>query len=188
MANVTIDIAAEYKGNPAFKKAEKDVSSLEKSVKKLGKQLASVFAAQKIYAFGKASLKAFEEDQKSVAALGNAVKNLGLAFESPRIEDFISKLSKSAGVADEELRPALQALLTTTESVTKSQQMLSDAINISRGSGVDLATVSQDLANAYVGITKGLKKYNLGLTQAELKSSSFLDIQNALNKQSAKVL
>jgi hypothetical protein len=34
-----------------------------------------------------------------------------------------------------------------------------------------------------VGNTKGLKKYYLGLSQAELKTASFVDIQTALNKQ-----
>jgi hypothetical protein len=39
------------------------------------------------------------------------------------------------------------------------------------------------LANAYVGNTKGLKKYNLGLTQAQLKTASFEDITKKLNEQ-----
>jgi hypothetical protein len=59
--------------------------------------------------------------------------------------------------------------------------MLSSAIDISRGSGEDLSTVANDLAQAYVGNLKGLRKYNLGLTQAELKASSFVDIQKRLN-------
>jgi hypothetical protein len=58
--------------------------------------------------------------------------------------------------------------------------MLRDAIDISRGSGIDLVTVSQDLSNAFVGNTKGLKKYNLGLTQTQLKTMSVYDIQKKL--------
>jgi phage terminase Nu1 subunit (DNA packaging protein) len=183
MSNIVINLAAEYTGRKAFKKAGSDVSSLEKGVKKLAKAFGLALSVQAVVDFGKASVKAFSEDQKSAVLLANAVKNLGLEMENPRISEFITNLSKSAAVADDELRPAMQKLLTTTGSVSKSQQMLSDAINISRGSGVDLATVAQDLSNAYVGNTKGLKKYNLGLTQAELKGSSFLDIQTKLNKQ-----
>jgi hypothetical protein len=48
---------------------------------------------------------------------------------------------------------------------------------------VALETVTQDLANAYVGNTKGLKKYNLGLTKAELSTASFATIQAKLAKQ-----
>lgn len=183
MANVTIDVAAQFKGKKAFDDAGKSVSGLESVVGKLAKTFAGVFAAKKIIDFGKASVKAFMEDQKSAAILTNTVKNLGLAFEMPRLDDFINKLSQSAGVADDVLRPALQSLLTTTGSAIKSQELLTQAIDISRGSSIDLSTVVQDLNNAFVGNTKGLKKYNLGLTQAELKTMSFTDVQKRLTKQ-----
>jgi hypothetical protein len=182
-SNVTIDVAAQFKGKAAFDKAGKSVGGLEKSVNKLAKKFAGLFAAQKLIAFGKASVKAFMEDEKSAKLLANTVKNLGLAFETPAIEDFIHKLSISAGVADEQLRPAMQALITTTGSAAKSQELLAQSIDISRGSGVDLNTVVSDLSNAYVGNTKGLKKYRLGLTQAELKTMSFTKIAQKLNNQ-----
>jgi hypothetical protein len=183
MADLRIDLAAEFRGKKAFQEADKSVSTLDKAVGKLGKQIASVFAAQKIYAFGKASVKAFAEDQASAARLAKTVDNLGLAFANPAIDQFIKKLETQSGIVDETLRPAFQALLTTTGDVTKSMDLLTKAVDISRGSGVDLATVSQDLANGYVGITRGLKKYNLGLSQAQLKSKSFEEIMGLLNKQ-----
>jgi len=183
MADLRIDLAAEFKGKKAFKEADKSVSGLDKAVGKLGKQIASVFAAQKILAFGKASVKAFAEDQASAARLTKTVDNLGLAFANPAITQFIQKLSMQSGIVDETLRPAFQGLLTTTGDVTKSMDLLTKAVDISRGSGIDLATVTQDLANGYVGITRGLKKYNLGLSQAQLKSKSFEEIMGLLNKQ-----
>jgi len=183
MADLRIDLAAEFKGKKAFKEADSAVGSLDKAVGKLGKQIASVFAAQKIYAFGKASLKAFAEDQASAARLAKTVDNLGLSFANPAIDQFMKKLEMQSGIVDETLRPAFQALLTTTGDVSKSMSLLTNAIDISRGSGVDLATVTQDLANGYVGITRGLKKYNLGLSQAQLKSKSFNEIMGLLNKQ-----
>ena len=183
MADLRIDVAAEFKGKKAFKEASKATTGLDKAVGKLGKQIAAVFAAKQIYNFGKASVKAFAEDQKSAQMLTIAIKNLGLAFEQANVEKFISDLERSSAMADDVLRPAFQALLTTTGSVAKAQQLLQTAIEASRGSGIDLATVAQDLANAYVGNTKGLKKYNLGLTQAELKAMSFTEIMMRLNKQ-----
>jgi hypothetical protein len=183
MADLRIDLAAEFKGKKAFQEADKSVSTLDKTVGKLGKQIASVFAVQKIVAFGKASLKAFAEDQASATRLAKTVDNLGLSFANPAIDQFIKKLETQSGIVDETLRPAFQALLTTTGDVSKSMSLLTSAIDISRGSGVDLATVTQDLANGYVGITRGLKKYNLGLSQAQLKSKSFEQIMGLLNKQ-----
>jgi hypothetical protein len=83
-----------------------------------------------------------------------------------------------SGVTDDELRPAMQKLLQTTGSVTKSQELLNQALDISRGSGEDYETVVNDLSMAYVGNTKGLRKYALGLSQAELKTMSFADVQS----------
>ena len=183
MSNIVINLAAEYTGNKAFKKAGKDVTSLEKSVKKLGKSLGIALSTAAVVAFGKASVKAFAEDERSAVMLANAVKNLGYEMSAPSIENFIQNLSKSAHIADDQLRPAMQKLLTTTGSLSKSQELLNNAVEISRGSGVDLATVAEDLSNAYVGNTKGLKKYYLGLSQAQLKGMSFLEIQTKLNKQ-----
>jgi hypothetical protein len=178
-----ISLAAEWKGAAAFKKAEKSTFNLEKSVKSLGKSLGVALSVATVTAFGKASLKAFTEDEKSAAKLANTLNNLGLAFQTLGVEKFISELSKSAAIADDILRPAMEKLLTTTGSVNKSQALLEQAISISRGSGIDLETVINDLTKAYTGQTKGLEKYKLGLTRAELQTMSFEEIMQKFNKQ-----
>ena len=183
MSNITIGIAAEFKGKKAFNDASKSVSGLDKAVNKLGKQLAGVFAVSKVVAFGKASFKAFTEDEAAAARLASTVKNLGLAFAQPEIDRYIQKLEASSAVADDSLRPAFQALLTTTGSLSESQRILNLAIEASRATGKELTTVAQDLGQAYVGNTRGLRKYNLGLTQAELKTISFTEIQTKFAKQ-----
>lgn len=183
MADLRIDIASEFTGKAAFTKATKATNSLDKAVGKLGKQLASVFALTKIVAYGKASVKAFVDEERAVSQLSTAVKNLGLAFAQPQINNFIDRLQTSSAVVDDELRPAFQALLTTTGSLTKSQELLGLAIEGSRGSGIALTTVAQDLANAYNGNTRGLRKYNLGLTKAQLTTVSFTEVQQRFARQ-----
>jgi hypothetical protein len=184
MPVVKIDIAAEYTGKKAFSQAEQATATLTKSVRTLASAFGLAFGTQAVIAFGKASVKAFSADEASAKRLTVAVDNLGIAFANPAIDMFIKNLESTAGIADDILRPAFQGLITTTGSLTASQKLLSDAITISRAKGVDLATVSQDLANGYVGITRGLKKYNTGLTQSELKTKSFSDILGILLKQS----
>jgi hypothetical protein len=179
---VRIRIASEFVGK-GFKDAGKATSALDKSVKKLGKSLAAVFGAQQLLKFAKNASKAFIEDEKAANRLALAVKNLGLEFETPRIERYISDLSKMSGVTDDQLRPAMQRLLTTTGSVAKAQELLTQATDIAAGSGVDYETVVNDLSMAYVGQTRGLRKYSLGLSQAELKTMKFADVQERLNKQ-----
>ena len=173
---ILIGSAFDAKG---FKKAETATEKLTKTFKNLGLAL----SAAAIVKFGKDAAKAFIQDEKEAARLTQTVKNLGLELSNPAISRYIDSLSEASAVTDSELRPAFQALLTTTGSVTASQKALQQAIDISVGSGIELTTVSQDLANAYVGNTRGLKKYNLGLTQAELKTASFEEVAAKLNKQ-----
>jgi hypothetical protein len=183
MSNINIQLAAEFKGKKAFDQAGKSVTGLEKAVGKLGKQLAGVFAISQVTRFAKASVNAFAADEAAAQRLTTAVNNLGLSFANVQVSTFISDLENSASVADDQLRPAFQALLTTTGSLTQSQKLLNLAIETSRGTGVELTTVAKDLGMAYVGNTRGLRKYNLGLTQAELKTASFAEVQAKLNAQ-----
>jgi hypothetical protein len=166
-----------------LKGAEKGVKGLQSSVKKLAGAAGLALGTAAVVNFGKKAAKAFIEDQKAASQLAVSVKNLGLAFETPRIEEFIANLSKASGVTDDVLRPSMQKLLQTTGSVTKSQELLTQALDISRGSGVDYNTVVEDLTKAYVGQTRGLDKYKLGLTKAELKTIKFADVQDKLAKQ-----
>lgn len=181
--SILVSLAAEWKGTKAFKKAEKDVFNLEKSFKNLSKTIGVSLSATAIVSFSKRAVTAFAEDEAAAIRLNNALKNLGLGFAGTQVEAFVASLEKGAVVADDQLRPALQTLLTTTGSLAKSQEILAMAVDVSRGSGIDLLTVSKDLGNAYVGNTRGLRKYYLGLSQAELKTADFAQVQGLLNKQ-----
>lgn len=183
--SILINIASEFTGKKAFKEADNAVTRLDKSTKQLAKTLGVTLSGAAIVAYGKAAVKAFADDEAAAIRLTNAVDNLGFAFANTDITKFIANLEATAGIADDKLRPAFQALLTTTKDLNASYKLLNDAIAISRGSGVDLATVAQDLANGYTGVTRGLRKYNTGLTQAELKSKSFAEVLGVLNSQFA---
>jgi hypothetical protein len=164
---------------------QKAISGFEKTAKNLARTLGVSLSAAAVVAFGKASVKAFAEDEQAAKRLSTTVNNLGLSFENARITKFIADLEKTANVSDDVLRPAFSALLTTTGSVTKSQKLLALSLDVAAGSGEDAVTVAGDLSRAYVGNTKGLTKYNLGLTKAELAGKSFNEIQELIAKQFA---
>lgn len=185
MPNIVIDVAAEFTGKKAFDQASSATDKLERNAKKLAGAFGLAFGTQALINFSKQAVKAFAADEAAAVRLTRAVDNLGIGFANPAISKFIADLERSSAIADDILRPAFQALLTTTGSLTKSQELLNNAIQISRASGIDLATVSQDLANGYVGITKGLKKYNTGLTTAELSSKSFAEVLGVMLTKSA---
>jgi hypothetical protein len=182
-ADVRIDIAAQFVGKKAFKDAETASDRLTKNVKGLAKGLLAVYSAQKILSFSKAAVKAFAEDDKAAKALGTTLKNLGLAYGSNigTVNGFISRLEMQTGVLDDELRPAMDRLLRATGDVTKSQELLGLALDISAGTGRSLTQVSQSLQKAYLGQTQALGRLGVGLTKAELSSSSFEEIQARLS-------
>ena len=180
--NLGIGIGAEYKGRAAFQKADKDILGLQAGVKSLAKAYIGLAGAQKAFRYATASIKAFAQDDAAVKTLSKTLDNLGLAYEQTNVENFIAGLESTFHVADDLLRPAFAKLVQVTQSYTKSKELLTVALNASAGAGVDLSTTISDLSAAYVGNLKGLKKYNLGLTNAELATKSFAEIQALLNK------
>jgi len=182
-ADVRIDIAAQIVGKKAFKEAETSTDRLTKNVKGLAKGLLAVYSAQKILSYAKASVKAFAEDDKAAKALGTTLKNLGLAYGSNigTVNGFISRLEMQTGVLDDELRPAMDRLLRATGDVTKSQELLGLALDIAAGTGKSVTQVSQSLQKAYLGQTQALGRLGVGLTRAELSTSTFEQIQERLS-------
>ena len=77
-------------------------------------------------------------------------------------------------MSDDEARPALQSLIVATKDVTKAQDLLNVAIDISAGTGKDLATVSDALAKAYAGNMRGLQALSPEL-KAMIKDGASLE-------------
>jgi len=179
--DLVVGIAAEYKGKPAFQKANKDIFGLQAGVKSLAKAYIGLAGAQKAFRYSTQSIQAFAQDDKAARQLSKTVDNLGLAYEATNVENFIQGLERTYHVNDDFLRPSFAKLIQVTQSYTKSKELLTTALNASAGAGVDLTTTVQDLSQAYVGNLRGLRKYNLGLTQAELATMSFQQIQDKLN-------
>jgi hypothetical protein len=112
MANVVIDIAAEFTGNKAFKQAESSTEKLTKNVKKLAAAVGLGFGTAQVLAFGKASVKAALEAQAQQERLANLVKVTVGATESQ-----IQALNDQA--------EALQAIgVVNKENITQTQSQL----------------------------------------------------------------
>lgn len=174
---VRIRIVSESVGK-GFKDANKALAGLNKAAGLLGVSL----SAASVIKFGKDAVKAFADNEKSAKRLAIVVKNLGQAFETPFIEQNLDKISAKYGYQGEVLRDAYQKLITATGSAAKSNDLLNLSLDVAAGSTVDLVTVNSDLAAAYLGNTKGLAKYGLGLSKAQLKTLKFDDAVALLTK------
>ena len=182
--SVRIDIAAEFTGKKAFNNADKSTDKLTKNVKKLASGLGLAFSTRAIVNFSKQAVKAFAEDDAAITVLRTNLKNLGLAYQSVNAENFIGKLEEQTGILDDELRPAYAKLSKVTLSTTKTQELMALAVDVARANGLEFSAVINTLSRAYVGNYKGLKQLNTGLTDAELATKDFAEIQAILIKQS----
>jgi hypothetical protein len=183
--DLVVNIASQFLGKKAFLDADKATKKLTGSVKSLGRVLGVSLSAAAFVAFGKSAVNSFTGAQKEAAILANTVKNLGLAFDQQNIDQYINKIGKLYGVTGGQATPALQALLTATGSTAKSIEIFNTALDVAAGTGADVTQVAQDLSLAYLGNTKALKKYNTGLTTAELAAMTFNELQTKLNNNFA---
>jgi hypothetical protein len=88
-------------------------------------------------------------------------------------------------VADDQLRPAFQSLVTATGDVATSQGALSLAMDISAGTGRDLEAVSLALAKGFSGSTTALGKLGAGIDANIIKSKDMDAITGALSEKFA---
>jgi hypothetical protein len=113
------------------------------------------------------AVKAFMEDDLAAQGLAVTLKNVTYATDEQvkAVEEFITKTSVAAAVADDELRPAMDKLVRGTGDVTQAQDLLNLALDISAGTGKDLGAVSDALSKAYNGQLGPLKKLDPALAQ-----------------------
>jgi hypothetical protein len=182
-SNIDIKIIAEFLGKSAFKQADTAATKLNKTVKSLGQSFGLAFGGAALGYAVKSTIKDFADAQRETVNLTNTVKNLGLAFDAPQVTAYVEQIGKLYGVTGDQAVPAMQALLSVTGSVSKSTQIMNTALDLAASRSANVADVAQDLANAYVGNTKGLNQYRLGLTKAELSSKTFEEIMAVIGKQ-----
>jgi len=180
MANVMIDIAAEFTGNKAFKQADSSTDKLTKNVKKLAGAFGLAFSATAVLAYGKAAVKAAAEDEKAQKQLALALKNVGLGRDAASSEDYIQRLQTEFGILDDKLRPAYQTLAVATQNTNEAQRLLNLSLDISAATGKDLASVTGALSRAYLGNNAALSRLGVGISKADLKAGKFEDIISQL--------
>ena len=125
-------------------------------------------------------VKAAVEEQAALTRLEQALRNVGEAHRADEVNTFIDGLQRATGIAEDQLRPAYQQLVTATRDVTKAQELLSLAMDVSVGTGRPLAEVSKALTGAALGQTTALRRLRVPLSDAALKSGDLTQITKEL--------
>lgn len=185
--SILADTADLVKGlNKAENETEKSGSRIGGAFAAVGKAAALAGAAVAAYGVKLAvdGVKAAIEDEAAQVRLANSLKNTTDATDAQirSVERQILATSLATGVADDELRPALDRLTRSTKDVTKSQDLLDLALNISAATGKSLESVTNALAKSHDGQNTALGKLGIGIDQTRLRTMSFEDIQKSLNQ------
>lgn len=187
---LTLALAADIDDlKKGLKKADDEIQTFGDKVNAFGKKAALAFAAAATAAAAYGTklavdgVKAAIADEQAQLKLANALKSATGATEAQiqATESMILKTSLATGVADDELRPALQRLAVSTKDVGEAQRLLGLALDISKGSGKSLEEVANALGKAQDGNTTALQRLGLGLSKAELSTLSFTQVQQRLS-------
>jgi hypothetical protein len=122
------------------------------------------------------------EDEAAAATLANTLVNVTGATQDQvdAVEDYISKTVLAAGVADDKLRPAFSNLVVATKDVQKAQDLMTIAMDVAQGKGLDLEAVTKALAKAQQGNVSGLQKLGVATKDASGKALSYEEILQSL--------
>lgn len=183
---LAIPIISEFDGS-GVKKAIKEFQQLEGVGQKAGFAIkkAAVPAAAAIAGLaaglGAATMAAIE-DSKAQAQLALDLHNVAGASQSSiaSAENWIATQALATGIADDQLRPALSALVRGTKDVAMAQNALSMAMDISTATGMDLTTVSDALAKAYQGNMRGLRSLSPEMASMIKEGATLEEVMNVL--------
>jgi uncharacterized protein YoxC len=126
-------------------------------------------------------VQAAVDDEAASAKLAQTLQNLGFAHDTQPVEDYISTLERSLGIADDELRPAYDRLVRSIGNTEEANRALALSLDVAQGTTRSLDSVVQALGRAYDGNTAGLSRLGAGLDKAVLASGDM----NAITAQLA---
>ena len=108
----------------------------------------------------KKATEAASDDRKAQGLLALALRNTVGATDQAiaGAEQWIRQTQLATAVLDDQLRPALATAVRATGSLSKGQQLLNTALDVSAGTGKDLNTVTNAMSKAYNGNTASLRK------------------------------
>jgi hypothetical protein len=184
---ILIPIISEF-DSKGIDKAVKEFNSLEGAGAKAGFaiQKAALPAAAAIAGLAAGlgmATKAAMEDAAAQEHLAGVITRSTLDATQDAIdvnEKFISSLSRATATADDELRPALATLVQSTGDLTFSQELLQQALDISKSTNSDLGSTVDALSKAYNGNMKGLKALDASLIPLIADGMSFDEVMEAL--------
>jgi hypothetical protein len=183
---VNIPIISEFDGTgikkaiAQFKDLETNGQKAQFAIKKAAVPAGIAIAGLGVALFD-AAKGAIEDDAAQQLLAATIQKTTGATDAQIKAnEDWISTQGKLLGVTDDELRPILGRLVKATGSVTKAQELATQAMDIAASTGKPLATVTSSLEKAYGGNLTALAKLAPEYRQMIKDGATFEEVMAAI--------
>ena len=183
--NVVINFLTKF-DKKGLERATKELKGFDKAVatgsfrlKAFGKA-GAIGAAVGLIALTRSSTKAALAQEildKSVEQSLTSINELGSLAS---VKTLITDLQRATNITEDQLTPALNGLIISTGNLDKAQNLLSVAIDTSKGSGVDLLTVTDALGKANRGQFRALGQLGLGFNAVTAEEMGLADITDYL--------
>ena len=182
---LTVEILGDASSlSKAFRQIGSDTDSLKGKMQAFSKKalVPATLAFGALAAAGMQAVNAAVEDAKAQAILAGILRNTIKATDAQvaSVEEYIAQQGKLLGITDDELRPAFASIIRVTKDVTKAQEILAMAYDISAGTGKDLGSVTDALAKAYGGNMRGLRALSPELFQMIKDGAALEDVMAKL--------
>jgi hypothetical protein len=184
-SNVVINFLTKF-DKKGLERATKELKGFDKIVAtgafrlKSFAKVGALGAAVGLAALARSSVKAAlaqEMLDKSVEQSLNSINELGSVAS---VKTLIADLQTATNITEDQLTPALNGLIISTGNLDKAQNLLSIAIDTSKGSGIDLLTVTDALGKANRGNFRTLGQLGLGFNAVTAEEMGLADITDYL--------
>ena len=139
--------------------------------------IASAYALDRL---ARSSVRAALEQERLDKSVEQSLTSINDLGSLAGVKTFITDLQTATNITEDQLTPALNGLIISTGNLSKAQNLLGIAIDTSKGSGVDLLSVTDALGKANRGQFRALGQLGLGFNAVTAQEMGLADITDYL--------
>lgn len=167
---------------PLKKALDESTAGMSDFQKKIA--LGFVAAGAAATAFATSAVKAAAKDQVVMKNLERQLRaSAGANAEQiAQAEKYLKTAGRASAFGKTALIPGYMSLVTATNDVTKAQDIMNVALDTARARNLDVTTVSEALAKAYAGNTRGLRNLSPEMKKLIADGATFGQVLDKLGK------
>lgn len=183
--NVVINFLTKF-DRKGLQRATKELKGFDKVIAsskfatKAALVTAGIGAAFAFDRLARSSIRAALEQEKLDKSVEQSLSSINKLGSLSSVKTFVKDLQTATNITKDQLTPALNGLIISTGNLSKAQNLLGLAIDISQGSGTDLLQITDALAKANRGNFKALGQLGLGFDAVTAKEIGLADITDYL--------